>query len=133
MIINFDIIFDVRQELPSRILDLKAELECLKQGLIEEKKQFLQTLEGKKAKLAEEEVNLNIKLAARNMAKERSKARAFQEEVILVDGDCPEIGGGENCEEPIYESEGVHVEGEEGEGKQTILSENVEEREEASS
>merc|ERR1719209_2303848 len=56
-----------RQELPSRILDLKAELECLKQGLAEEKEQFLQTLEDEKSKLVEEELSLNIKLAARNM------------------------------------------------------------------
>merc|ERR1712025_1022414 len=91
-----------RQELPSRILDLKAELECLKQGLAEEKVQFLQTLEDEKAKLAEEEENLNIKLAARNMAKERNRARAIQEEVVLIDDqveDSPVNGGGENVGE----------------------------------
>merc|ERR1719201_27260 len=67
-----------RQELPSRILDLKGDLECLKQELAEEKEQCLQTLEVEKSKLAEEELSLNIKLAARNMTRERNKARAIQ-------------------------------------------------------
>jgi len=126
-----------RQELPSRILDLKAELEYLKQGLAEEKEQFLQSLENEKSKLAEKELSLNIKLAARNMTRERNKVLAIQEEVVLVDDeieDCPENGGGENCEEenlakPVSESEGVQVEAGGGEGEQMIQksSENVEE------
>ena len=134
---NFDF-SDVRQELPSRILDLKSELECLKQGVAEEKEQFLQLLEVEKAKLQEEGLNLNIKLAARNMAKERNKASAIQEEVVMVDDeieDCPENGGGENCEEenlpkPPSESQEVQVEAEGVEGEQEeelVRSENVEE------
>ena len=127
----------LRQELPSRILDLKGDLECLKQELAEEKELFLQTLEVEKSKLAEEELSLNIKLAARNMTRERNKARAIQEEVVLVDDeieDPPENGGGENCEEenlpkPVSEVEGVEVEAEVGEGEQVISSENVEESE----
>ena len=98
---NFDF-SDVRRELPSRILDLKSELECLKQGVAEEKEQFLKLLEDEKAKLLEEGLNLNIKLAAQNMAKERNKARTNEEEAVSVDDeveDCPENGEGENCAE----------------------------------
>ena len=128
----------VRQELPSRILDLKSELECLKQGVAEEKEQFLKLLEEEKAKLHEEGLNLNIKLAAQNMTKERNKARTVEEEVVSVDDeveDCPENGGGENCEEgnllkPISESLEVQ-EGAEGVGEEQVEeligSENVEE------
>ena len=134
---NFDF-SDVRQELPSRILDLKSELECLKQGVAEEKEQFLQLLEVEKAKLQEEGLNLNIKLAARNMAKERNKASAIQEEVVMVDDeveDCPGNGGEENCEEenlpkPPSESQEAQVEAEGVEGEQEeelVRSENVEE------
>jgi len=123
-----------RQELPSRILDLKSELECLKQGVAEEKKQFLQLLEVEKAKLQEEGLNLNIKLAARNMAKERNKAGAIQEEVMMVDDEV-ENGGGENCEEdnlpnPPSESQEVQVEAEGVEEEQVeelIRTGNVEE------
>ena len=136
--VNFDSFSDIRQELPSRILDLKSELECLKQGVAEEKEQFLQLLEVEKAKLQEEGLNLNIKLAARNMAKERNKASAIQEEVVMVDDeveDCPGNGGGENCEEenlpkPPSESQEVQVEAEGVEGEQVEelkRSENVEE------
>ena len=132
---NLDLISHVRQELPSRILDLKAELECLKQGLAEEKVQFLQTLEDEKAKLAEEEENLNIKLAARNMAKERNRARAFQDEVVLIDDqveDSPVNGGGEDVgEENLLrdQEEDKGGDGDEVEG-QLVDLENVEESEE---
>ena len=105
--------------------------------MAEEKEQFLQSLENEKSKLAEKELSLNIKLAARNMTRERNKVLAIQEEVVLVDDeieDCPENGGGENCGEenlpkPVSESEGVQVEAGGGEGEQMIQksSENVEE------
>ena len=132
--VNFDSFSDIRQELPSRILDLKSELECLKQGVAEEKEQFLQLLEVEKSKLQEEGLNLNIKLAARNMAKERNKAGAIQEEVMMVDDEL-ENGGGENCEEdnlprPPSESKEVQVEAEGVEEEQVeelIRTGNVEE------
>ena len=115
-------------------MDLNAELECLKQGLTEEKEQFLQALEDEKSKLAEEELSLNIKLAHRNMTRERNKARAIQEEIVLVVDDiedCPRSGGEENCKEnnlPKSVSESEEVEAE-AEGEQMTSSENVEESE----
>ena len=113
---------------------MKAELECLKQGLAEEKEQFLLTLEDEKSKLVEEELSLNIKLAARNMTRERNKARAIQEEVVVVVDeieDCPQSGAEENCKEdnlPKSVSESEEVEAE-AEGEQMTSSENVEESE----
>ena len=103
-----------RQELPDRILDLKSELECLKQGVAEEREQFIQFVEKEKAKLREEEVNLNIKLAARNMIKEKNKASAVQEEVVVSDSDvegCSKGGEGEEKENLVnLPSEQKHVE-----------------------
>ena len=103
--------------------------------MAEEKEQFLQLLEVERAKLQEEGLNLNIKLAARNMAKERNKAGAIQEEVVLVDDevkDSPENGGGENCKEEnlpkLSQEVQVEAEGVEGEQVEELMrSENVEE------
>ena len=102
--------------------------------MAEEKEQFLQILEDEKAKLVEEELNLNIKLAAQNMAKERNKAKAIQEEVVLVDDEVevvPENGGGEDLLKPVSGSEEVEAEGGEGEEMAglPIRSENVQESE----
>ena len=112
-----------RQELPDRILDLKSELECLKQGVAEERELFIQFVEKEKAKLREEEVNLNIKLAARNMIKEKNKASAVQEEVVVSDSDvegCSKGGEGEEKENLVnLPSEQKHVEvGEDGKEQQ---------------
>ena len=112
----------------------------MKQGLAEEKEQFLQILEDEKAKLVEEGLNLNIKLAAQNMAKERRKGLAIQEEVVLADDQvegCLENGGGETFEEenllgPPSDADQVQVEAEGSEGREVdglINSENVEESE----
>ena len=107
--------------------------------MAEEKEQFLQILEDEKAKLVEEELNLNIKLAAQNMTKERNKAKAIQEEVVLIEDEVevvPENGGGENLGEkdllkPVSGSEEVEAEGGEGEEMDGLLisSENVQESE----
>ena len=114
--VHYLLIYQVhnRQELPDRILDLKSELECLKQGVAEEREQFIQFVEKEKAKLREEEVNLNIKLAARNMIKEKNKASAVQEEVVVIDSDvegCSKGGEGEEKENLVnLPSEQKHVE-----------------------
>ena len=114
--VHYSLIYQVhnRQELPDRILDLKSELECLKQGVAEEREQFIQFVEKEKAKLREEEVNLNIKLAARNMIKEKNKASAVQGEVVVIDSDvegCSKGGEGEEKENLVnLPSEQEHVE-----------------------
>ena len=126
-----------RQELPDRILDLKSELECLKQGVAEEREQFIQFVEKEKAKLREEEVNLNIKLAARNMIKEKNKASAVQEEVVVIDSDvegCSKGGEGEEKENLVnLPSEQKHVEvrevGEEQQESELASSKDIGERE----
>ena len=126
-----------RQELPDRILDLKSELECLKHGVAEEREQFIQHIEEEKAKLREEEVNLNIKLAAQNMTKEKNKTRALQEEVVVFDSDvegCPEDGEGEEKENLVnLPSEQTHVEvrevGEEQQESELASSKDIGERE----
>ena len=126
-----------RQELPDRILDLKSELECLKQGVAEERELFIQFVEKEKAKLREEEVNLNIKLAARNMIKEKNKASAVQEEVGVIDSDvegCSKGGKGEEKENLVnLPSEQKHVEvrevGEEQQESELASSKDIGERE----
>ena len=126
-----------RQELPDRILDLKSELECLKQGVAEEREQFIQFVEKEKAKLREEEVNLNIKLAARNMIKEKNKASAVQGEVVVSDSDvegCSKGGEGEEKENLVnLPSEQKHVEvrevGEEQQESELASSKDIGERE----
>ena len=106
--------------------------------MAEEKAQFLKLVEDEKAKLHEEGLNLNIKLAARNMATERNKARTVEEEVVSVDDDvedCPQNGGGLNCEKenllkPLSESVEVQAGAEgvaEEQVQELIRSENVEE------
>ena len=122
-----------RQELPDRILDLKSELECLKQGVAEERELFIQFVEKEKAKLRVEEVNLNIKLAAQNMTKEKNKTRALQEEVVVFDSDvegCPEGGEGEEKENlGNLPSEEKHVEEEEQQEAELASSKDIGERE----
>ena len=122
-----------RQELPDRILDLKSELECLKQGVAEERELFIQFVEKEKAKLREEEVNLNIKLAARNMIKEKNKASAVQEEVVVSDSDvegCSKGGEGEEKENlGNLPSEEKHVEEEEQQEAELASSKDAEESE----
>ena len=122
--VHYSLIYQVhnRQELPDRILDLKSELECLKQGVAEERELFIQFVEKEKAKLREEEVNLNIKLAARNMIKEKNKASAVQEEVVVSDSDvegCSKGGEGEEKENLVnLPSEQKHAEVREVGGEQ---------------
>ena len=127
------LLLSVRQELPDRILDLKSELECLKHGVAEEREQFIQHIEEEKAKLREEEVNLNIKLAAQNMTKEKNKTRALQEEVVVFDSDvegCPEGGEGEEKENlGNLPSEEKHVEEEEQQEAELASSKVAEESE----
>ena len=122
-----------RHELPDRILDLKSELECLKQGVAEERELFIQFVEKEKAKLREEEVNLNIKLAAQNMTKEKNKTRALQEEVVVFDSvieGCPEGGEGEEKENMgNLPSEEKHVEEEEQQEAELASSKVAEESE----
>ena len=137
--VHYSLIYQVhnRQELPDRILDLKSELECLKQGVAEEREQFIQFVEKEKAKLREEEVNLNIKLAARNMIKEKNKASAVQEEVAVSDSDvegCSKGGEGEEKENLVnLPSEQKHVEvrevGEEQQESELASSKDIGERE----
>ena len=110
---------------------MKSELECLKHGVAEEREQFIQHLEEEKAKLREEEVNLNIKLAAQNMTKEKNKTRALQEEVVVFDSDvegCPEGGEGEEKENNLP-SEEKHVEEEEQQEAQLASTKVAEESE----
>ena len=137
--VHYSLIYQVhnRQELPDRILDLKSELECLKQGVAEERELFIQFVEKEKAKLREEEVNLNIKLAARNMIKEKNKASAVQEEVGVIDSDvegCSKGGEGEEKENLVnLPSEQKHVEvrevGEEQQESELASSKDIGERE----
>ena len=136
--VHYSLIYQVhnRQELPDRILDLKSELECLKQGVAEEREQFIQFVEKEKAKLREEEVNLNIKLAARNMIKEKNKASAVQEEVVVSDSDvegCSKGGEGEEKGNLVnLPSEQTHVEvrevGEEQQESELASSKDIGER-----
>jgi len=72
-----------RKEFPSRIHELKCEIE----RVVEEKRQFLLQLEEERAHLMEERMTLNILLAAKNMAKERNTAGVDQGDVILVEDD----------------------------------------------
>ena len=133
--VHYSLIYQVhnRQELPDRILDLKSELECLKQGVAEERELFIQFVEKEKAKLRVEEVNLNIKLAAQNMTKEKNKTRALQEEVVVFDSDvegCPEGGEGEEKENlGNLPSEEKHVEEEEQQEAELASSKDIGERE----
>jgi len=76
-----------RKEFPSRIHELKCEIERVKEEVVEEKRQFLLQLEEERAHLMEERMTLNILLAAKNMAKERNTAGVGQEDVILVEDD----------------------------------------------
>ena len=79
--------FDGRKEFPSRIHELKCEIERVKEEVVEEKRQFLLQLEEERAHLMEERMTLNILLAAKNMAKERNTAGVDQGDVILVEDD----------------------------------------------
>ena len=105
--------------------------------MAEEREQFIQHIEEEKAKLREEEVNLNIKLAAQNMTKEKNKTRALQEEVVVFDSDvegCPEGGEGEEKENLVnLPSEQKHVEvrevGEEQQESVLASSKDIGERE----
>ena len=133
--VHYSLIYQVhnRQELPDRILDLKSELECLKHGVAEEREQFIQHIEEEKAKLREEEVNLNIKLAAQNMTKEKNKTRALQEEVVVFDSDvegCPEGGVSEEKENlGNLPSKEKHMEEEEQQEAELASSKDAEESE----
>ena len=79
--------FDGRKEFPSRIHELKCEIERVKEEVAEEKRQFLLQLEEERAHLMEERMTLNILLAAKNMARERNTAGVDQGDAILVDDD----------------------------------------------
>merc|ERR1719357_686478 len=88
-----------RREFPSRIHELKCEIERVKEEVAEEKRQFLSQFEEERAHLMEERMTLNILLAAKNMAMGRNTAGVDQGVVSLVEDDDDEMKVNFNQEE----------------------------------